>query len=406
MIQSFSSVLLLTFLSAGCTSIEAGSPVFSTGIGTQTIGVRYQFTDECALVETAKEIQKLGCDTLKIAITKKYDDDYKIERDSRITSVLDLVQRKESFKQVMDMPFRNIMMWVYPFSDKQSGFYKGYIPTEEAEATYQEIFDFTAYLLKTYSGSGKTFFIGNWEGDWHLLRENYNYDLDPAPEAIEGAIEWFNLRQQAISDAIKQTPHHEVEIYYYVELNHVRKSLEDERPTLVNSVLPHIKTDFVSWSSYDITTEAAKKGGAIGKQRVFDALDYIEKHLPPSDIEGKRVFVGEYGFHLQQVADEDEQRTCALRVMQWALEWGCPFVLYWELYCNEQHTDTGEHRGFWLIDDKGIKQPAWHLHHKFLHKANRELARFHDKYNKVPNQASYNRLAVDWLEQLKKRDVK
>jgi hypothetical protein len=58
MIQSFSSVLLLTFLSAGCTSIEAGSPVFSTGIGTQTIGVRYQFTDECALVETAKEIQK------------------------------------------------------------------------------------------------------------------------------------------------------------------------------------------------------------------------------------------------------------------------------------------------------------------------------------------------------------
>jgi hypothetical protein len=372
-------------------------PVFSTAVGTQTIGVRYQFTDESALVETAKAIRELGCDTLKIAVTPKYADDYRMAKDPEIKSALDLIHRKPAFRQVMDMPFRNVMLWLYPFSDKKSGFYKGHIPKPEAEATYKEIYEFTAYLLKTWSGSGKSFFLGNWEGDWHMLKETYDYNLDPTPETIKGAIEWFNLRQKAIADAIRETPHQNVHVYYYIELNHVQKSMDDGRPTIVNRVLPHIKTDYVSWSSYDITTEAAKLGGEKGKQRVLDALDYIEKHLPESDIPGKRVFVGEYGFNLQQVADGNAQKNCSAAIMQWCLEWGCPFVLYWELYCNEIEKSTGEHRGFWLIDKNGDKQPAWYLHRDFLKKANRFVEQFEKKNGRLPKQAEYNQAASAWI---------
>jgi len=377
-------------------------PVFSTAVGTQTIGVKYRFTDESALVETAEAIGKLGCDTLKIAFTSKYADDYMMEHDPEIKTVLDLLHRKPAFKQVMDMPFRNIMLWLYPFADKKSGFYKGYIPKAEAAAVYREIHDFTSYLLKTWSGSGKSFFIGNWEGDWHMLKEQYDYNLDPAPETIKGAIEWFNLRQKAIADAIRETPHHDVHVYYYIELNHVGKSLDDDRPTIVNRVLPYIKTDYVSWSSYDITTEAAKLGGEKGRQRVFDALDYIEKHLPESDIPGKRVFVGEYGFNLQQVADGNAQRNCAGSIMQWCLEWGCPFILYWELYCNEIEPATGKHRGFWLIDENGDKQPAWYLHRDFLKKANRFVEQFEKQKGRLPSQKEYNRAAGAWIAEIKK----
>lgn len=377
------------------------TPAFSTVVGTQTIGVKYQFTDESALVETAKEIQKLGCDTLKIAFTPKYADDYRMTKDPAIQSVLELLRRKPEFKQVMELPFRNVMLWLYPFSDKKSGFRKGFIPEAEAKAVYSEIYDFTEHLLKTYSGSGKSFFLGNWEGDWHMLNEKYDYNLDPTPETIQGAIEWFNLRQKAIADAIRDTKHYEVDVYYYIELNHVRKSLDDDRPTIVNTVLPHIKTDYVSWSSYDITTVAAKQGGEQGKQRVFDALNYIEKHLPESDIPGKRVFVGEYGFNLQQVKDRDAQKNCAESIMQWCLEWGCPFVLYWELYCNEIKPSTGEHRGFWLIDQDGDKQPAWYLHRDFLKRANRFVKYFEKKNGKRPTQAEYNQEAASWLKESK-----
>lgn len=382
------------------------NPVFSTSVGTQTIGGKYKFTDESALVETAKAIRELGCDTLKIAVTPNYVDDYLMTRDPEIKSALDLVQQKPEFKQVFDMPFRNIMMWLYPFSDKKSGFLNGSIPEAEAAAIYREIHDFTSYLLKTYSGSGKSFFIGNWEGDWHMLKEQYDYNLDPTPETIKGAIEWFNLRQRAIADAIQETPHQDVQVYYYIELNHVRKSMDDERPTIVNMVLPHIKTDYVSWSSYDITTGAAKQGGEKGKKRVLDALDYIEAHLPESDIPGKRVFVGEYGFNLQQVANTEIQKDCSALVMQWCLEWGCPFVLYWELYCNEIEQSTGEHLGYWLIDKGGEKQPAWHLHRDFLKKANGFVKQFEKRNGRLPSQVEYNQAAASWLIESKYRDVK
>ena len=372
-------------------------PMLSTAIGTQTIGVRYKFTDESALLETAKGILELGSDTLKIAVGPNYKENYGFAKDPEIRSVMDLLRKYPDYGRVFDLPFRNIMLWIYPLADRMSGFNQGSIPQEEADAIYREIHEFTVHLLKTYSGTGKSFYLGNWEGDWHMLKLNYNYDLDPTPETIQGAIQWFNLRQKAIADAIRETEHHDVRIYYYVELNHVRKSMDQGKPTIVNTVLPHIKTDFVSWSSYDVTTTAAMRGGEEGKKRVFQALDYIEKHLPPSDIPGKRVFIGEYGFNLEQVDSPEKQSEYSRRVMRWSLEWGCPFVLYWELYCNEIN-EAGKHRGYWLIDKEGTKQPAWHLHRDFLAKANRFVAEFTATHGRRPSQAEYNRAADAWLQ--------
>lgn len=395
MIRPVIVFLALFFTVAGPRAEDA--PMFSTAVGTQTIGVRYTFTSDSALVETAKGIQELGSDTLKIAIGPNYPENYKFPKNPAIKSVLDLVKTYPDYGQVLDMPFRNIMLWVYPFADRMSGFNIGEIPVEEADAIYREMYEFAAHLLKTYSGSGKSFFIGNWEGDWHMLKLNYNYELDPTPETIRGAIQWFNLRQKAIADAIRDVPHRDVRLYYYVELNHVRKSIESGRPTIVNTVLPHIKTDFVSWSSYDVTTKAAMQGGEEGKRKVWEALDYIEKHLPPSDIKGKRVFIGEYGFHLEQVEGPATQSEYSRRIMRWSLQWGCPFVLYWELYCNEIN-EAGKHRGYWLIDKAGEKQPAWHLHRDFLDQANRFVAEFTTKHGRRPTQLEYNRAADAWLQ--------
>ena len=52
-----------------------------------------------------------------------------------------------------------------------------------------------------------------------------------------------------------------------------------------------------------------------------------------------------------------EPDNLSRRVMRAGLEWGCPFVLYWEMYNNEVR--DGRQRGFWLIDNEGRKQPVY-----------------------------------------------
>lgn len=382
------------------------APFFGLSVGTQSIGARYKFSQDNVLEESAREIAALGSDTLKIALTPNYATDYMLEKDSEIRSIMDLLKSYPSFERVMDLPFRNIMLWAYPFRDSKSAFAKGVISERDAEGIYREIYDLTAHLLKRYSGSGKTFFIGNWEGDWHTLQEVYDYNLDPTPEAIQGAIQWFNLREKAVADARRATPHSDVSVYFYIELNHVRKAMEGDRPTIVNRVLPHIRTDFVSWSSYDVTKPAAVLGGEEGRAMVVKALNYIEAHLPPSDVPGKRVFIGEYGFELSSFKDPDLQRKYTASIMKWALEWGCPFVLYWELYCNEVDAATGQHRGYWLIDRQGVKQPVWFLHQEFLSRARQFVDDYQAKHGQLPSQTLYNQAAASWLEEFVTYDIR
>jgi hypothetical protein len=118
-------------------------PMLSTAIGTQTIGVRYKFTDESALLETAKGILELGGDTLKIAVGPNYKENYGFAKDPEIRSVMGLLQKYPDYGRVFDLPFRNIMLWLYPFADRMSGFNQGAIPPEEADAIYREIHEFT-----------------------------------------------------------------------------------------------------------------------------------------------------------------------------------------------------------------------------------------------------------------------
>jgi hypothetical protein len=365
-------------------------------IGTQMISAQYHFTKEPALIEMAKAVKELGSDTLKISVSPKYEDLYQIPKDPQIKSARDLISREPSFKAVLDMPFRHIMFWLYPFSDTLRHFRTGKLAQPEVDKIYQEIYDLTSYLLKTYSGSGKSFYIGNWEGDWHTL-VGQDKKADATPQALQNMREWLLLREKAISDARRDTAHSNVKVYFYVELNLVKKALHEGRPAIVNQVLPHIKTDYVSSSSYDVTNQAMKVGGEEGRREFREALDYIEKHLPPSEIKGKRVIIGEYGVTFESVRDAQIQAKRSAVLMRWSLEWGCPFVLYWQLYCNEINERTQKHRGYWLIDEQGVKQPTWQLHQDFLHKANSWVSEFSKRHGRPPSQMEYNKAAVEWL---------
>ena len=280
------------------------------------------------------------------------------------------------------MPFANYIMWVSPLGGPAGGAFA----TARLEAERQEVYDLTQHLLKTYTGTGKAFYLGNWEGDWLLTHTNPNYA--PATNEVADMVNWANTRQKAVDDARRHTPHTNVQVYYYVEVNRVFDAMAG-RARVANQVLPRVNPDFVSYSSYDALHGDIEKNLA-------DALDYIQAELPlKPEIPGKRVFIGEYGLPLLGNSAQ-AQVGLATFVMRAGLRWGCPFILYWEMYNNEV-TPEGRQRGFWLINDHGVKQPVYFTHQQFYEQARAYVADFKARNARVPSREEFGRAALAWL---------
>jgi hypothetical protein len=159
---------------------------------------------------------------------------------------------------------------------------------------------------------------------------------------------------------------------------------------VTNDVLPKVNVDYVSYSSYD------SLGGKDIREDMKRALDYLEAKLPKKEgIPGRRVFIGEYGF--PAVFNTPAQQEAKSRqVMRAALEWGCPFCLYWEMYNNEVDKD-GKQRGFWLIDDKGVTQPVYETHRKFYEAARRWVEEFKKKAGRAPSAEEFGKAGAELL---------
>ncbi|MBV9864549.1 MAG: SGNH/GDSL hydrolase family protein [Abitibacteriaceae bacterium] len=358
---------------------------FNYVLGTQTIGAAYQFTNEPRLVETAQAMLAMGSNVIKFKMGKDYygkAHENVPEPNPAIHTLTDLARDEPAHKQVLDMPFANYIIWAYPFT---GGWWSKGFSKEDQAKEYKEIYDFASYLLKTYNGSGKTFYLGHWEGDWHL-RSGYDTKTDDSitPTAIQGMADWLNVRQKAVDDAKRDTPHQNVQVYNYCEVNLVQLAMQRRR-TVTNDVLPKTNVDYVSYSSYDSGTN------------LRPALDYIESKLPPKPgITGKRVFIGEYGFPVENRTPE-KQDELSRQVMREGLSWGCPFVLYWEMFNNEV-TKDGKQRGFWLIDDKGNKQPIYFTHQRYYQWARQYVADFKQQHSHLPTAAEFSKAAVAYFE--------
>jgi hypothetical protein len=178
--------------------------------GRAGVGAAYQFTRESVLVETAQQILDLGSNILKFTMGRGYERmmlkssqtaypetmQYLLNQGSDakdvprikypgasiepppanpdIRTLTDLARLEPSHRRVLEMPFAYYLIWTYAFTP---GWWRRGFSPENQEKQYQEIRAFVSHLLKTYSGTGKTFFLGHWEGDWHL-RPNLKWDSD------------------------------------------------------------------------------------------------------------------------------------------------------------------------------------------------------------------------------------
>jgi hypothetical protein len=56
-----------------------------------------------------------------------------------------------------------------------------------------------------YNNSGKTFYIGHWEGDW-TLRDTYNKTATANPKKVQAMIKLLTDKQRAVDNAKKDNP--------------------------------------------------------------------------------------------------------------------------------------------------------------------------------------------------------
>jgi hypothetical protein len=362
---------------------------FNVRVGTQTFGVKYRFTTNSTLVETAQAITGLGSDIIKFYAGKGVAGQYGFAIDPAITSLTLLARNEPSYRQVLDMPFRHVFLWTYVLGARSDAAWKDGYSTAEARQEYAEVYDFTRYLLTNYNNSGRKFYLGHWEGDWHLL-DNYDTSRNPSATAIQGMIAWLNNRQKAVDDALQAVPHANVRVYHYTEVNRVRDAMVNgviNNQRLVNAVLPCVTNiDFVSWSSYD--------GQNLDAADLQATLDFIDANLPDAKaatIHGKRVFVGEYGWGGTLASEAQEPPT--RRYIQRLIAWGAPFVLFWEMYNNEPG------KQYWLIDTNGLKTFCWFLHQRFINQSKLRVAQFKEANHRLPDHAEFVALTGSLLHQ-------
>ena len=340
--------------------IEASYPeMFSYGLSCNTIGPAYNFTSEDRLTETAKILRNdIQTNSIKFALSYDHIASLKIDIPAGDKSLARLASLS-GYKNTLDMDFETYVFWIY--SSKGSDWYsQGLYNKAMADKEYQDIYDLTKYLLETYNDTGKSFYMGNWEGDWHLTTFDQN---EPALSVVYGMHEWFSMRYKAIEDARRDVKHSNVNVYSYLEVNMVVGIPTSNGPRLVNTVLPYVKSDYTSWSSYNCTGDFPNKAG-LADQYYKSGYNYIKSYAPPSDIAGEKIIIGEFGFpdinNTPQQAVEFTNED-----MYISFELGVPLLLYWELYCNEYNEVENRYNGFWIIDNNNVKQPIYFYMQEF-----------------------------------------
>jgi len=350
-------------------------------LGATHMDGQYYFTSEPYIIEGAKKMNELGYGILKLWFAKadgnqggyRYNSDWKL---TRTMTLKDLAQH-EYYKVVFDMPFKVFALNINDGFGRESK--EDQTPTLKRVET--EMYDLTKYLLSQYKNRDVTFILEMWEGDWTLrggtqpsAKWKENGVPEDAPIRVKNFIDWVTARQNGVDRARDEAGNTKCKVYHAIEVNRVFDGLEGI-PTLTTSVLPKVKVDMVSWSSYD--------GRTLDGLLMYKGIDIIRQHLvPTSYMKGKKVvFIGEVG----RPENIENQTRESIREF-WDLNMGVylaqdmPYIIQWELFCNEpkvgprtqdRNKTNDELRGFWLIRPDGTKGWAQEYFEEILAKSKR-----------------------------------
>lgn len=375
-------------------------------LGSQQFGTQYSFgASGIRVLDYARATYRQGNRVVKFRLSNKYANTDGFTAVGGVDTLVELVRDHTEVKAVLDMPLTDYLFWVSTFAvpswqnhiDSQ-----GLDPVKE-QAIYNEVYDLVVYLLQTYSGSGKSFYLGNWEGDWMLSGSNtYTPETIPA-NRIQAMIDWANIRQKAVDDAKAATTHNNVNVWFYLEMNKADWMRED-RPCVANSVIPAMpKLDFISVSAYSVhkdnTTPASNS-------RIHSDLDEIQALIdakPDATILGSRIIIGEYGWqyndNYNNLTEFAERHRDTVRSF---LDWPngtLRFILQWQFY-NQATTDAGASKEMSQIGPSNDRRPLYYMHENFYRLMKRWLNDYYLRNGTLPSASAYETQASHILESI------
>jgi hypothetical protein len=321
-------------------------------------GHAYSETGYDMLSEFRESVASTGMNHFKFKLSPNACESYALSCSSDdINSLTELAQVAEVEDTLADPRFKWYHIWLYSWTLRKK--LAEDFTDEQLQDEYNEVHALTSHLLQTYQNTGKVFMLGNWEGDWEIMLSsgctigvNADFSCAPSPEIISKYIKWASVRQKAIDDAKNEFSGNGVEVFFYIEFNLEKGNQRDHpqlpgtpRPTILNSIVPYVNPDLLSYSSYKSTNRYMDHKGRWFNQTgvdklLYNILDYAESKLTPSskNLTGvlgnlnRRVFIGE--FSPVRTRSEALFVSSAAQVVRAALEWGCPFVLHWEIFDN------------------------------------------------------------------------
>lgn len=322
-------------------------PVAPFGVGVAHVAGAYavrRSSGEAFLQAGAARAHELGARTLKLFLTPDYATKYPQAWPTGIDS-LETLAASAPFAEVLAMPFDTFVLTTYSFSmGTGDPWREGPVPHRLAAET-REIDALVTLLATRYVGTGKTFVLQTWEGDWALLGGTDPTLPVPADRA-ERMAAWLSARHAAVEAARERAAQPGVSIVDAVEVNRVLDVAADARVT--TDVLPNTCTDMVSysaWESLDVGSLKAEEQWPELERRLTTALERIRANAP----EGAAVFLGEFGFAENEGAPAAQlvERTCDV-----AMRAGVVGAVYWQLFDNE--CSTPDHcRGMWVMKPDG-----------------------------------------------------
>jgi hypothetical protein len=373
------SVLVAVGCGGGHIGAGLASPTaqakFTAGIA--HVSGNYGFTQNNYLVEGAQKISQLGSDSIFVYLTPWFRSQYPDKATANWpaanpTSVAQLAQTSP-YDTVFHLPFKTIVLSVYTFANMD--YLPGFAQSNDRQnAEQKEMYELAKYLYSRFSGTGKTFILKNWEGDWVGLGGVGSSTAGNIPEnTAQDMIAWLKARQAGVTQARNEANDSSVTVLNGVEVNRVLDYAQQGLTRVINAVVPQVNADMVTYSSYDST--AIGNDAPSMEQALNQALQTIEKLAPdPMGLGNRRILISEYGLFENQLAGATSWRAQA--ILSTAKNAGIYGAFLWDVFDNSCSQPSGQPaavdtpvgnparpadsncRGLWAVRPDGSTSPV------------------------------------------------
>jgi hypothetical protein len=350
------TALLLALPFLALTQSPAAPP--ATQLGVAHIGGLYSFSEADYLNEGAAAAEALGARCIKVSLSLDTDNPspklYPFHSQWPEVATLEALADTPHYRALFERDFDTFILTTFR-PQRAASYWRENFSAEDEQAEEACFASLTRYLLRTYSHTRKTFILQNWEGDW-ALRGSFDPAARPIRAASAAMIRWLSARQRGVARARAEAAPSGARVFHACEVNLVRQAQVDGAPSVTTDVLPHVAVDLASYSAWDTKDSPAQ---------FAEALAFITKHKRPTEPFGEHgVYVGEFGLPESEATPQIAfERTAAL--LAEARRSGCPYAVYWQLYCNEPTAGipkkNTDYKGFWLIRPDGTRSPVCQL---------------------------------------------